>query len=104
MRFPKHELESLETRAREYLEEVKTRLSGTKATLSSEVRVGNPAEEIIKFAKENDTRLVAMSTHGYSAIGEWVLGSVAHKVLHNGSTPILLGRASGIKGGGGKGL
>jgi len=98
VRFPEHQLESLKKRAREYLEEVRTRLSGTKAILSSEVRVGHTAEEIVKFARETDTRLVAMSTHGRSGIGEWIFGGVAHKILHTGSTPLLLVRASGTGG------
>ena len=98
VRFEEHQIESMKTRAGQYLEEVSARLSGTKATLSSEVRVGHAAEEIVKFAKETDTRLVAMSTHGRSGIGEWIFGSVTQKILHTGSTPLLLVRASGTRG------
>jgi len=98
VRFPEHVLESMKTRAGQYLEEVSARLSGTKATLSSEVRLGHAAEEIVNFAKETDTRLVAMSTHGRSGISEWILGSVTQKILHTGSTPLLLVSASGTRG------
>ena len=33
-----------------------------------------------------------MATHGRSGIGRWAYGSVAQKVLHGASSPILLVR------------
>lgn len=93
--FPEHEIQSLKAEAKQYLETVSRKLERTKATTRCEVKIGNAAQEIIKFAEETDTRLVAMSTHGRSSIGQWIFGSVTHKVLHAGSTPILVVRASG---------
>jgi len=52
------------------------------------------AEEIIKLAKEGGYSLVAMATSGRSGIRRWVFGSTAHKVLNEGSTPLLLVRPS----------
>jgi nucleotide-binding universal stress UspA family protein len=34
-----------------------------------------------------------MATHGYSGLRRWALGSVADKVLHTSTTPLLLVRA-----------
>jgi len=56
----------------------------------SELKSGNAAEEIIKFAKNGNIRLVVMTSHGKSGLREWVFGSVSNKVLHSGKTPLLL--------------
>ena len=68
-------------------EEMKTR--GHKVTAI--VKKGeNVAVEIINFAKERGVVLVVMCTHDHSGITRWVLGSVAHKVLTQAETPVLL--------------
>ncbi len=41
---------------------------------------GDPAASIIDIAAATDDRLVAMTTHGRSGLGRWVLGSVAERV------------------------
>lgn len=93
--FPEQEVEKMKVSAQQYLEGVSRRFAGTKATVRSEVKLGDPATEIIKFADETSTRLVAISTHGRSGIKRWVFGGVAHKVLQAGHTPLLLVRALG---------
>jgi len=54
------------------------------------LRMGNAAEEIIKFSKETNMRLIMMSCHGKSGLREWVFGSVSNKVLHSSKIPLLL--------------
>lgn len=49
--------------------------------------------EIIRIATEIGADLIAMTTHGRSQIGRWMLGSVASQVLHNALQPVLLVRA-----------
>ena len=78
-----------------YLKNVADLLRSKGVEVRNEVRTGAPAEEIIKFAEETSTDLVAMSTHGRSGIGRWALGSVADRVLHAGTTPLLLVRTAG---------
>lgn len=95
--FPEQQVEKMKASARQYLEGVSGRFAGTRATVRSELGSGDPATEIIKFASETDTRLVAMATHGHSGIGRWAFGSVTHKVLHSGNTPLLLVRAPGVQ-------
>lgn len=90
--FPEEELEHLKTEALQYLEEVSQKLTNTKATIRSKVKVGHAAQEIINFADETNTRLVAISTHGRSGVKRWISGSVAYKVLQAGHTPVLLVR------------
>jgi nucleotide-binding universal stress UspA family protein len=54
------------------------------------VRFGDPAEEITAFAREEGVDLVIMATHGRSGLQRAVMGSVAEKVLHNASVPVIM--------------
>jgi nucleotide-binding universal stress UspA family protein len=54
---------------------------------------GDAASEIIDLAAKTAHSLIAMSTHGRSGIGRWLLGSVAEKVLQHSRAPVLLIRA-----------
>ncbi len=56
----------------------------------TEIAYGKAAEEIIDFAEKDKVDLVIISTHGYSGIKRWILGSVAHKVLSSAVVPVLL--------------
>jgi nucleotide-binding universal stress UspA family protein len=58
-----------------------------------ELSIGAAADQIIDLADELAIDLVAMSTHGQTAIHLWPLGSVAQKVLLGGNTPLMLVRA-----------
>lgn len=95
VRFDGHEIDRAKARAAEYLEQVAAKMGTTKATVRHELEVGDSAEAIIRLAGEMGTCLVAMSTYGYSGIERWVFGSVTHRVLHHGNTPLLLVRAPG---------
>jgi nucleotide-binding universal stress UspA family protein len=55
---------------------------------------GDPASLIIDLASETPDRLVAMTTHGRSGVGRWMLGSVADRVIRNSGDPVLLVRAA----------
>jgi len=61
---------------------------GIKASAAS--AQGAVAEQIIEFAERNEIDLIVQSTHGYSGVRRWALGSVAHKVLHGTCIPVLL--------------
>jgi len=54
---------------------------------------GFPAEVIVDEAARRRVDLIVMATHGYGGIKRWALGSVADKVLHATTTPLLLVRA-----------
>lgn len=57
------------------------------------MQTGAAADEIIDLADTLASDLVAMSTRGQTATSLWALGSVAHKVLLGGNTPLLLIKA-----------
>ncbi|MGZ8425586.1 MAG: universal stress protein [Candidatus Binatia bacterium] len=56
---------------------------------------GDAANEIVELAAGSPQSLIAMSTHGRSGVGRWVLGSVAERVVQYSRAPVLLIRASG---------
>jgi nucleotide-binding universal stress UspA family protein len=58
------------------------------------VRFGQPADEILALASEVDAGLIVMSTHGRSGIRQWVFGTVADRILHGASCPLLLVRTT----------
>jgi nucleotide-binding universal stress UspA family protein len=60
------------------------------AKVSFVVVEGRGPEEIIKEAQEASDNMVAMSTHGRSGIGRWVLGSVADRVVSYCGDPVLV--------------
>ena len=55
-------------------------------------KVGAPGEQIAKQANAGDYDLVMMGSHGHSALGNLVMGSVATQVLAHCGVPILLVR------------
>ena len=95
--YPEQHLESLKAEAREYLDKVYHSLTGMKGTIGVEIKVGDVAQEIIKFAKETNASLIAISAHGHSGIVKWVFGSIAHKILQASNIPILVVRSPGRK-------
>jgi nucleotide-binding universal stress UspA family protein len=58
--------------------------------VSSLLREGVGAEEIIRCAHERSRSLIAMCTHGRSGVKRWVLGSVTEKVVRHSGDPVLV--------------
>ena len=54
---------------------------------------GKGPEEIIDLSRRTSDNMVAMSTHGRSGIGRWVLGSVADRVISYCGDPVLVIRS-----------
>lgn len=65
-------------------------LPDDKKGLVDDVRVveGLNAQTILEQAADVD--MIVMGTHGHSVLGEIVLGSVAHKVVHRAKIPVML--------------
>jgi nucleotide-binding universal stress UspA family protein len=58
----------------------------------TEVRRGEPVEEIVRGAREVGADLIAMTTHGRSGFGRLLFGSVAEAVLREAELPVFLMR------------
>jgi nucleotide-binding universal stress UspA family protein len=82
--------EQLDRPMKAYLELKTNELQSQGIKASSAVTYGNVPDAIISFADKNKIDLIIISTHGYSGIKRWVLGSVARKVLYGTSVQVLL--------------
>ncbi len=58
--------------------------------LSFTVMFGNPGKEICNFAKDIDSELIVMPSHGRSGFARFVLGSVAERVVRFAPCPVLI--------------
>jgi nucleotide-binding universal stress UspA family protein len=87
-------LQKLSGEAQEYLDQVSAHLQKNGIQVSATVAYGKDAVQICDYAAEKKFNLIAMSTHGRSGLGRWTLGSVADKVLHCSSVPVMLFRAT----------
>jgi nucleotide-binding universal stress UspA family protein len=78
--------------AEEYLAKTESALRSVDVKVNSVVRYGNDAQEIVEHARDRNFDLIAMSTHGRTGLTQFVLGSVANKIIHTATVPILLCR------------
>nr|WP_231512990.1 universal stress protein [Haloferax mediterranei] len=61
-------------------------------TVSTAIRVGDPAREIIRYAEERDVDTIVIGSHGRSFVVRMLLGSVAEAVVRRAPTPVLVVR------------
>jgi nucleotide-binding universal stress UspA family protein len=59
---------------------------------SLESAVGDPAEQILRVAKDLNVGLIVMTTHGRGALGRWAFGSVADAVTRTSPVPVFVVR------------
>jgi nucleotide-binding universal stress UspA family protein len=57
---------------------------------TTRVAIGSPEESILREAVQHDSDLIVMATHGYYGIEQWLVGSVAMKILHETTIPMVL--------------
>ena len=97
LRFPESKIhvprldEQSEARGYDYLKEVVARTQRS-VPLATKVRLGVPADQIIKAAREEGVDLIVMSTHGTAGSDRnpHSLGSTAWRVLQDAPCPIFL--------------
>jgi nucleotide-binding universal stress UspA family protein len=85
-------IERRERYAREYLDGVRSRLEALGLDVECLVAVGNVADQIGAAAADQDASMIAMATHGRVGMQRWFLGSVADRVVHTVTEPVLLVR------------
>jgi len=54
--------------------------------------IGDPAAEIVRWAKEHGCDLIVVGTHGRRGFQRFMLGSVAERVVRTAETPLLTAR------------
>ena len=82
---------------RAYLERVAEALEGDGFSVDAILGGGDPCEEITAAAEREGCDLIAMSTHGHRFIKDLLYGSVAEKVRHRSTIPVLLVRGSAAR-------
>jgi nucleotide-binding universal stress UspA family protein len=78
---------------RDYLQRVAAALAARGLKVSTELAMGDPADELIRLAQERNVDLLAMSTHGHRFLNDLLRGTTVNRVRHLVKIPILLVRA-----------
>jgi nucleotide-binding universal stress UspA family protein len=78
---------------RAYLETLKADLTSQGLTVRTQLALGDPAQQLIRAAGEEQVDLIAMSTHGHRYLSDVLHGATADKVRHLVKIPVLLLRA-----------
>ncbi len=81
--------------AADYLKKIAQRVELSGAKVSTVVLYGRAAEVISDYAAKNKIDLIIIATHGRSGVSRWIRGSVADRVLHTASVPILMVQSPG---------
>jgi nucleotide-binding universal stress UspA family protein len=76
--------------ADKYLRELVGRLKNAGIRARSKVLIGKAADSLIDYTHESNFDLIIMATHGRSGISRWIWGSVAERILHSSSIPVLI--------------
>jgi nucleotide-binding universal stress UspA family protein len=92
--WPEQLLELARNQTDSYLSEVGHRLASPDLRLRTETREGDVGSAIVDLAAAENAGLIVMSTHGYSGLTRWVLGSVTEKVLRAAPCPVLVVRSA----------
>lgn len=76
------------------LDDVKKTYAKHNVQIMTEIRIGDPAETIIDFTKQNDIDLIVMGSIGHKGISGMFkkLGSVARKVAEEVNCALLIVR------------
>jgi nucleotide-binding universal stress UspA family protein len=90
-------IELLHWHAQQDLGALTEQLSQSSLNVKASIVNGHAAEVIVDEAAHRGVDLIVMATHGYSGLKRWALGSVAHKVLHTTTMPLVLVRAQEIE-------
>lgn len=69
-------------------------LAAANIAVTRHIHVGAAAQTIVKLAGELDCELICLGTHGHGALSTALLGSVAGKVVHLSTIPVMLVRQS----------
>jgi len=78
---------------RGYLESVAARLRSEGLRVTARHDRGEPAQAILKAAREEGCDLIAMAAHGHKLIADLIHGTTITKVRHETDIPIFLVKA-----------
>jgi len=88
--IPPDIIESNLARARDYLDGLRQHGDLAGVTIQTQAVLGDPASVITDDAAKQPTDLIILSSHGYTGVKRWILGSIAEKVARHSSVPVLI--------------
>jgi len=65
-------------------------LDGAGVAYKAELFVGEPAETVTRFAREQGCDEIVIGTRGLGGLSSLLIGSVATKIIHMATVPVLL--------------
>lgn len=90
--FAEFDSDLTEEKARGLLDEVSEPLNAKGVQVSSIVKKGDVADEIIKLGAQLECDLIVVGSYGLSKVRTFALGNVAEEVAKKSSRPVLLVR------------
>lgn len=84
--------QSLRNETKNLLETLKAELTKVTLKVKTVVKEGQPAEEIIRYAKENRMDLVVTGSHGRHGAKKFFLGSVSLRVAERAPCSVYIAR------------
>ena len=91
--LPEDSMQESQQEMMAYLQTVAKNWTFPDVTLRTEVISGDEASVIVEMAAAENVDLIVMSTHGYSGLTRWMLGSITEKVLRAAPCPVLVVRS-----------
>ncbi|MGQ3481086.1 universal stress protein [Paenibacillus sp. F4] len=83
-------LNEMEKASLEQLQQAKSKLVSAGINPETLHLKGDPAHEILNYARDSEQQLIIIGSRGLSGIKEMMLGSVSHKVSQLSSCPVLI--------------
>ena len=87
-------LEAIQESVDKALELLAEKCSASVSNVHTTSRIGVPAYEIARFAKENAIELIVMGTHGWTGFKHLILGSTSENVVRTADCPVLTVRSA----------
>jgi len=81
--------QSIDQIVREELETVAKGCSHGLPAVRTVLRSGQPAVEIVRFARKNSVGLIVVGTHGWTGLRHLLLGSTAENVIRTAHCPVV---------------
>ncbi len=85
----KNYMDTLETTSREELDRLISQFAAKAPQATGIIATGEPADEIVNHAEQDEIDLIVLSTHGRSGWKRLVTGSVAEKVVRLAQCAVL---------------
>lgn len=82
-------LDALEERGQQATKAIIKQARERNIETTAAVRRGNPHNDILSYAEDNDIDVIVMGTHGRTGVKRALLGSVTENVVRHSEIPVL---------------